>query len=198
MSLIFWKIVGFVVHLHGFLLAVMCVVLPVTLRPTNLKFAHVTANLATSKLQLETLMFGNSWLMIFLRFVVPEGYSKKKEFVSPTPAPKRAANQHASSKSKYLLLRRWKGWLLKGGWVRFCQLLPVVFAMPPTNDVSDATEKRCVWRGFQPFSSIFITYHETRRAPRNLRAVIGGQLWQCDALKTRNTTCPYCYARHAI
>ena len=77
MSLIFWKVVGFVVHLHGFLLAVMCVVLPVTLRPTNLKFAHVTANLATSKLQLETLIFGNSWLMIFLRFVVPEGYSKK-------------------------------------------------------------------------------------------------------------------------
>jgi hypothetical protein len=54
------KIVGFVVHLHGFLLAVMCIILPVTLRLTNLKFTHVTANLATGKLQLETLIFGNS------------------------------------------------------------------------------------------------------------------------------------------
>lgn len=36
------EIVGFVAHLHGFLLVVMCLVLPVTLGPRNLKLTHVT------------------------------------------------------------------------------------------------------------------------------------------------------------
>ena len=52
--------VGPVAHLHEFLLVVMCLVFPATSRPTNLKFTHLTANLATGKLQLERLIFGNS------------------------------------------------------------------------------------------------------------------------------------------
>ena len=47
-------------RLRGFLLVVMCLVLPVTLGSTNLKFTHVTATRATGKLHLETLTFGNS------------------------------------------------------------------------------------------------------------------------------------------
>ena len=192
MWLIFWKIVGFVVHLHGFLLGVMCLVLPVTLRPTNLKFTHVTANLATGKLQLETLIFGNSWLMIFVRFVVPGGYSKNMEFVSPTPAPKRAAKQYAGSKSKYLIVvAAVEGLALQGGLGQVLSTIACCLCdFFPTNP---HRKTMCLAR----FPAIFITYHEKRRALRNLQAVIGGQFWQCDSLKTRNTTCPYCYARHA-
>ena len=69
-------IIGPVAHLHEFLLLVICrhvLGFPATSRHLQTWSLHtlpLTANLATGKLQLERLIFGNSWLMISARFAL--------------------------------------------------------------------------------------------------------------------------------
>jgi hypothetical protein len=93
--------------------------------------------------------------MIFVRFVMPEGYSKNMEFVSPTPAPKRAAKQHAGSKSKYLIVvAAVEGLALQGGLGQVlsttaCCLCGFFLTNPHRKTM-------CLAR----FPAIFITYHE--------------------------------------